>query len=65
VNNTLQQEELLKVVATVDEQKPLDVQRKNILCFAYATYRGEVIRRLLVESFKPSMDAGKKSYNVV
>ena len=49
-NNTLQTAELVKVVATATAT-PLQVQRKNILCLAFATgYRGEIIRRLTVES---------------
>ena len=42
-NDTLQPSELLRVVATVDPRNVLDVQRRNILCIAYATgFRSEV-----------------------
>jgi hypothetical protein len=66
VNNVLQPEELLQVVATVATSRPFDLQRKHLLCLGFATgYRGEVLRRLLVESLKPSTDAGRKIYTIV
>ena len=58
---------MLLVLQVADELgRPLNHQRKNLLCLGYATgYRGEVLRRLNVESFIPRLLEGNKSYEIV
>jgi hypothetical protein len=65
-NNVLQADELLTVLKAAEGNTPFFVQRRNLLLLGYTTsYRGEVLRRLVVESFKPEFFEGRKSYSIV
>ena len=64
-DNVLDDEELEKCVEGVKYDQPFFVQRRNVLVLGNATgYRGEVIKRLLVESVKPTTLGTKKAFTI-
>ena len=65
-DNVVTDAEIQKYVEGVKYDQPFMVQRRNVLCIGNATgFRGEVLRRLLVESVKPTTLGNKKAYSIV